>query len=205
MWMHTTLQFCGVVCYTFGRLVSNGRKGGMDPQLISERLFEWRDTAGWSQGDVARIARLSPTTITHLENEHIARPRIGTIRKLAKAFGVTVDEFLEGPPSDPKATAPQPWQYRLWALKPEEKREFALAAKGLVSGPDPIWIGATDTKAILRLRKFMNDHDVNARDVLRTLVEESPGLGEALDRLAKKFARESREAVDRVLEQRAHA
>ncbi len=78
----------------------------MDLQIVSERLHEWREARDWSQEETARRARLSPTTITHLENMHVARPQIGTVRKLAKAFGVSVGEFLEGVADDPKVIAP---------------------------------------------------------------------------------------------------
>lgn len=156
-----------------------------------------------SQSELARRAGVARQVISNLERG-ASHGYPETWQKIAAVLGVSVDALLEEPDS-PKAPAPQSWRERLRALDKETKLEFALAAKGLVSGPDVVWLGATGTKEILRLRKFMAEHGIREEDVLAALEEETPGLGETLDRSAEKFARELREDVAEKLAQRAHA
>ena len=59
---------------------------------IGERLYELREQRGWTQVRTAQEAGLSHATITHLETGKV-EPRMPTLRKLARAFGVTVDEL----------------------------------------------------------------------------------------------------------------
>lgn len=51
----------------------------------------------WTQEDLAREAGVSPTTVSGIENGRISRPHFGTVRKLARAFGVPPEELLTGP------------------------------------------------------------------------------------------------------------
>lgn len=104
----------------------------------------------------------------------------------------------------PKSQAPGPWRVRLRALDKEKKRDLALAAKGVVGDT---WLGATTTRELRALKAFAADHGVSAEEILETLIEDTPGLDEMLDRLeararirAEEFAEESREAVDATLE-----
>jgi len=65
---------------------------------VGERLWELRDERGWSQKRTAKEAGLSHVTIAHLETGKV-EPRMPTLRKLARTFGMTVDEFLGVEPS----------------------------------------------------------------------------------------------------------
>jgi transcriptional regulator with XRE-family HTH domain len=60
---------------------------------VGERLWELREERGWSQKRTAREAGLSHVTVAHLETGKV-EPRMPTLRKLARTFGMTVDEFL---------------------------------------------------------------------------------------------------------------
>ena len=50
----------------------------------------------WTQGDLAREAGVSPTTVSGIESGRISSPHFGTIRKLAAALGVEPREILGG-------------------------------------------------------------------------------------------------------------
>lgn len=73
----------------------------MGAQDIGERVYWLRDERGWTQEELARAAGVSPTTVSHIESGTIRRPRINTIRRLARAFGLSTDEL-----STPKVTPP---------------------------------------------------------------------------------------------------
>ena len=64
---------------------------------IGERLFELRDERGWTQKELAKLSGVSHTTIVHLETGQIGKPRMPTLRRLAKAFGMSVEEFATAP------------------------------------------------------------------------------------------------------------
>ena len=48
----------------------------------------------WTQGELAREAGISPTTISGIESGKISNPQFGTVRKLARALGVEPEELL---------------------------------------------------------------------------------------------------------------
>lgn len=167
-----------------------------------DALRELRRQKGWSQRDLARESGVGADTISGIESgRHEARP--STLRKLAGAFGVEVADLLRETPA-PKVQASGPWRVRLRALNKEKKRDLALAAKGVVSDT---WLGATTTRELRALKAFMSEYDVGAEEVLETLIDDTPGLEEMLNRLvarartrAEEFAEESRKAVDATLE-----
>ena len=55
---------------------------------IGGRLLRARRTKMWTQGRLAAEARVSPTTVSGIENGRISSPHFGTVRKLARALGV---------------------------------------------------------------------------------------------------------------------
>ena len=72
---------------------------------MSERIFEVRDERGWSQRRLAAESGISQTTIVHLETGQITEPRRPTLRRIARALDMTVEELLEGVDA-PKADRP---------------------------------------------------------------------------------------------------
>ena len=68
-------------------------------ESFGERLWALRITRGWTQTELAEAAGISITTVTHLETGKVA-PRLGTVRKLARALGLSVEELGEG--KDPR-------------------------------------------------------------------------------------------------------
>jgi transcriptional regulator with XRE-family HTH domain len=64
---------------------------------IGERVFQLRTAAEWGQRDLAREAKVSPTTIVHIETGQVPVPRLSTLRKISKAFGLGSVEELTNP------------------------------------------------------------------------------------------------------------
>lgn len=56
-----------------------------------------REGLMWTQGDLAREAGVSPTTVSGIENGRISRPHFGTVRKLARALDTPPEGLLAGP------------------------------------------------------------------------------------------------------------
>jgi transcriptional regulator with XRE-family HTH domain len=63
---------------------------------LGSRVAQLRVQKGWSQERLARRTRLSLRTINRVERGDV-EGHIGTIAKIAKALGVTVDELLNPP------------------------------------------------------------------------------------------------------------
>lgn len=61
---------------------------------IRDRLLAHRVARGWTQAQTAEEAGVSPTTIAHIETGANTNPRRITLMRLARAFGLTLDEFL---------------------------------------------------------------------------------------------------------------
>lgn len=80
----------------------------MREATLGERLMDLREEKMWTQGELSERSGVSPATINKIENEHIERPRFGTVRKLAKALG-TEPESLRPDRGDeiPKDEAPE--------------------------------------------------------------------------------------------------
>ncbi len=69
----------------------------MNPTMdIGARLFEIREKRGLTQTELARRSGVSQTTIVHVETGQV-RPRMATLRRLAKGFGITVEELIDVP------------------------------------------------------------------------------------------------------------
>lgn len=73
---------------------------------IGARLLELRDARGWTQDKVAEEAGVSHTTVVGLETGRIKQPRTVTLRRLARAFNMDLNEFLGKGVEGPKALAP---------------------------------------------------------------------------------------------------
>ena len=66
---------------------------------LGDKVFDLREERGWTQGDLADEAGVGITTILRTELGQV-KPRLGTLRKIARALGTTVEEL------DPKPPAP---------------------------------------------------------------------------------------------------
>jgi transcriptional regulator with XRE-family HTH domain len=63
---------------------------------IKDQVRRLRLAAGLTQQQLATKAELSMSAVIHIENGRIPNPRLTTLRKLAKALGVSLDA-LAGP------------------------------------------------------------------------------------------------------------
>lgn len=63
---------------------------------IGEVVGRLRSGRMWTQGDLAREAGVSPTTVSGIESGRILRPHFRTIRRLAAALGVDPREVVGG-------------------------------------------------------------------------------------------------------------
>ena len=78
----------------------------MDVSAIGEKVYWHRDERGWTQEELAKVSGISATTISHIESGAIEQPRMNTIRRLARAFGMSTDAFLRSEePAAPLAPA----------------------------------------------------------------------------------------------------
>jgi len=62
-------------------------------RLFAERLREVRQSRGMTQAELARLADVSPTHLSELENADVA-PGIDLVDRLARALGTTVADLL---------------------------------------------------------------------------------------------------------------
>lgn len=73
---------------------------------LGARLFELRDEREWPQRVLEEISGVSHTTIAGIETGRIRNPRSATLRRLARAFDMSLEEFTgkaPAPPSTPEA------------------------------------------------------------------------------------------------------
>jgi len=57
-------------------------------------LKEYRNKKGWSQEKLAREADVSYQAVIKIERGYTKSPRLGTIIKIAKALGVSLDKLV---------------------------------------------------------------------------------------------------------------
>lgn len=79
-------------------------------ESIARRLWACCLARGWDAAELARHSGVSRTTLYHLQAARIARPRISTLSRLAAAFGLTLEQFLQGHnsrPSSPRDVRPE--------------------------------------------------------------------------------------------------
>ena len=62
--------------------------------MLSENIKKYRKKAGLTQEALARRADVSYNTIIKLESKGIKDPRIGTLKKLANALNISLDELV---------------------------------------------------------------------------------------------------------------
>src|SRR5215207_120682 len=76
----------------------------LEGQELAARHIALRERAGLTQEQEAKMAGVSPTTISGIESGKITRPHLRTLLKIARALGADVGELresgkVEAPPS----------------------------------------------------------------------------------------------------------
>jgi transcriptional regulator with XRE-family HTH domain len=90
-------------CYAVPRFPDQ-RRCLLESQELAARHIALRDQAGLTQEQEAKMAGVSPTTISGIESGKITRPHLKTLLKIARALGADVGELrdsgkAEAPPS----------------------------------------------------------------------------------------------------------
>jgi len=61
---------------------------------VAKNIKKHRKEKGLSQDKLSRLADVSHATIIKIESGGIQSPTIGTVQKIAKALGVSVDDLI---------------------------------------------------------------------------------------------------------------
>jgi transcriptional regulator with XRE-family HTH domain len=80
-----------ICCYIILRLA---RKAIVTETNVGKNVSDARRLRMWTQGELARAAGISPTTISGIESGRISNPHFGTIRKLARALDLPPEELM---------------------------------------------------------------------------------------------------------------
>lgn len=91
--------------------------------MLGNTVRRWREERGWTQVDLAKRSGVSQNHVSAIETGKLANPRADTSEKLARAFGVTIDELYQDTRNERKeAEAPEERMARAFAeLSPEEQ------------------------------------------------------------------------------------
>lgn len=63
--------------------------------MLAENIKKYRAKLGLTQEALARKADISYNTIIKIESKGITDPRMGTLKKIADALGVSIDSLIE--------------------------------------------------------------------------------------------------------------
>ncbi|PIQ91479.1 MAG: transcriptional regulator [Parcubacteria group bacterium CG11_big_fil_rev_8_21_14_0_20_39_22] len=63
-------------------------------QNLANNIKKLREAKGLSQEKLARLADVANNTLIKMESGENKNPTLETLRKVAKAFGVSVDELI---------------------------------------------------------------------------------------------------------------
>jgi transcriptional regulator with XRE-family HTH domain len=91
----------------------------LEGQELAARHIALRERAGLTQEQEAKMAGVSPTTISGIESGKITRPHLKTLLKIARALGADVGELRE---SGKGQAPPSPEQPDFNGLLEEEQR-----------------------------------------------------------------------------------
>lgn len=67
--------------------------------MISEIIERYKKIKGWTNEDIANLSGVPKPTIDKITSGATKNPNLETVRALAKAFGLTLDDFTDKPPS----------------------------------------------------------------------------------------------------------
>lgn len=63
--------------------------------LIAKNIKKYRKEKGLSQDKLSRLADVSHATIIKIESGGVQSPTIDTVQKIAKAFGVDINDLIK--------------------------------------------------------------------------------------------------------------
>ena len=62
---------------------------------IGENIKRVRNKLGLTQDDLVRKSGVKHTTLTKIESNVVVKPSVQTVAKIAKAFGVQIEELIK--------------------------------------------------------------------------------------------------------------
>ena len=66
----------------------------MSNQNLANNIKKLREAKGLSQEKLARLADVANNTLIKMESGENKNPTLDTLKKIAKAFGVSVDDLI---------------------------------------------------------------------------------------------------------------
>ena len=63
--------------------------------MLAENIKRYRKESNLSQDDLARKAGVTYSTLSKIEAGYNQNPRVDTVRKIAVALGVTIDDLMK--------------------------------------------------------------------------------------------------------------
>lgn len=136
--------------------------------VFAQRVRQLRYAKGWGPDDLAARAKISRTALYQIESGKTGQPRAGTVRRLARAFGVTPESLL-----DESVTMSNSLRTRLSTQAAQgvgsmEGSLEAVVPTELAAGEAPPWLRDLDLE-----RKFRRLLDSPMREAVARIVEES--------------------------------
>lgn len=95
-------------------------------------IGQWMAYKGWTPMMLAKKANIRPSSVSHLLKDGV-RHQESTIEKYAPVFGVSVTEFLAGPPRMTTEEAMRKYDRLNNLMRQEHAEERAAAVHGAVS------------------------------------------------------------------------
>ncbi len=99
----------------------------MEGQELAVRHIALREQAGLTQEQEAKMAGVSPTTISGIESGKITRPHLKTLLKIARALGADVGELRESGKVEAPPSSTQPPLNGF-----EEERRFSRFSEAII-------------------------------------------------------------------------
>ena len=104
---------------------------------LGNRLKQFRELGGLSQGKIEARTGLLRCYISRVENGHTV-PTVETLEKFARALGVPLYQLLYAETKSPKSLRTQPEEIEDWASRGKGRRIFSKLQNALrkMSTPD---------------------------------------------------------------------
>jgi transcriptional regulator with XRE-family HTH domain len=136
--------------------------------VFAQRVRQLRYTKGWGPDDLAARAKISRTALYQIESGKTGQPRAGTVRRLARAFGVAPEALL-----DETALVASTLRSRVYSQPGQSSTAKELGHEaggpmGISVSETPPWLRDLDLE-----RKFRRLLDSPMRDAVARIVEET--------------------------------
>lgn len=97
---------------------------------LGENIYKLRTEKNMSQGELADALEVSRQSVSKWENNS-AVPELEKLRRMARIFGVTIDELVTGNPPDP-AAPPQPEPKVIYIQQPAKSSITPVQILGII-------------------------------------------------------------------------